>query len=198
MPAGPAPCISIHSQIATSDPVRRLRILTPLPSLQEPGIEASRLVDLEACCRAVALLQGTAADDLDGPDQDASGQNVHVDAELGSNPGFFVGFDPVAPGVDVNPFPDVGSLGPDLDALVPQEDQLSPGLSDAEGSHDPEPFQSLRGSNPRRCQSLRHPLPRSPLELPPGRHSHQTRSSPRSSSSRRFRAESADRSGSRR
>jgi hypothetical protein len=36
---------------------------------------------------------------------------------------------------DVYPFPDIGSLGPDLDGLVTQEDQLCPRLSDAEGSH---------------------------------------------------------------
>src|SRR5208337_3582598 len=35
-----------------------LKILSPLRSIQKPGIEASRLVYLEAGCLAVALLQG--------------------------------------------------------------------------------------------------------------------------------------------
>ncbi len=70
-----------------------------------------------------------------GPDQEASGQTTYVDSELGGDSGFFFGFDPIPPGVDVNPFPDIGSLGPDLDGLVTKDDQLYPGLSDAEGTH---------------------------------------------------------------
>jgi hypothetical protein len=36
----------------------------------------------------------------------------------------FVGFDPAPPGVDMYPFPDIGSLGSNLDILVTQDDQL--------------------------------------------------------------------------
>ena len=64
------------------------------------------------------------ADDLNGPDQDASGQTIYVDAELGGDPGFIFRFDPVSPGIDVNPFPYVGWLGLDLNGLVTQDDQL--------------------------------------------------------------------------
>ena len=42
---------------------------------------------------------------------------------------------PVEPGIDENPLAEIRSTGPDLDRLVTQEDQLSPGLSDAEGTH---------------------------------------------------------------
>ncbi len=65
-----------------------------------------------------------AAVDLNSPDQDASGQTIYVDAELGGDPGFIFRFDPVSPGIDVNPYPNVGSLGPDLDGLVTQDDLL--------------------------------------------------------------------------
>ena len=55
-----------------------LKILSPLRSIQKPGIEASRLVYLEAGCLAVALLKGAASADLDGSDQDASWQTIYV------------------------------------------------------------------------------------------------------------------------
>ena len=53
--------------------LRRLKILSLLRSLQKPGKEDRRLVYLEAGCPAIALLQVATADDLEGPDQDASG-----------------------------------------------------------------------------------------------------------------------------
>ena len=135
MPAGSASCAfdslpdrHVRPGLASEDshpalvaPTARHRSLTPRRS-------RSTL----PCCRSSPR---TVAEDLDGLDQDASGQTIDIDAELGGDPGFFFRFDFVSPGVDVNPFPDVGSLGPDLDGLVSQEDQLCPGLSDAEGSY---------------------------------------------------------------
>jgi hypothetical protein len=60
-----------------------LKILRSLGSFQEPGEEASRLAEVKARRLAVGHFQGATADDLDGPDRDASGQSIHVDAELG-------------------------------------------------------------------------------------------------------------------
>src|SRR5271157_3401149 len=114
---------------------RLQQILSPLGSRQEPGIEAMSLCDLEASRLAIILFQRETSLDLYGPNQDAPRQAVHVDLELLGNTGFLCWFDPVQPGIDENPLTEMRSPGPDLNDLVPQEDQLCPGLSDAQGSH---------------------------------------------------------------
>jgi hypothetical protein len=81
-------------------------------------VETSPVVYLETGCFAVAHLQGAAADDLDRSDQHASGQTIHVDVEPGGDPGYFLRFDPVLPGIDPDPFPEMGRLRPYLDGLV--------------------------------------------------------------------------------
>ena len=53
-----AACRINPRSIFRQSPVHILKILSPLRSIQKPGIEASRLVYLEAGCLAVALLQG--------------------------------------------------------------------------------------------------------------------------------------------
>ena len=169
--------------------LRLLKILSPFRSYQQPGIEAT-FADPEACCLAVASSSGRQPTISTVPTSTPLGSPFTSMPNLG-DPGFFVGFDPVPPGVDVNPFPDIGSLGSDLDGLATQDDQLCPGLSDAEGSHCTPSF------NPRRCRSSLRFLDLLRRFLP-GRHSRRIRSSPRSSSSRRSRAGSAGRSGSRR
>src|SRR5271157_5126733 len=114
---------------------RLQRILSPLGSRQEPGIEAMSLCDLEASRLAIILFQRETSLDLHGPNQDAPRQAVHVDLELLGDPGFLCRFDPVQPGIDEYPLSEMRSLGPDLNGLVSEEDQLSPGLSDAESTH---------------------------------------------------------------
>jgi len=58
-------------------------------------------------------LQRFAPSDLDCSHNEPSGRGVYVYAELGGDPGFFLRFDPVQPGIDENPFPDVGAMGDD-------------------------------------------------------------------------------------
>src|SRR5271157_1945571 len=105
--------------------------------------------DLEAGCLAIILFQRYASLDLHGPNQDAPRQAVHVDLELLGDPGFLCRFDPVLPGIDENSLSEMRSLGPNLNGLVSEEDQLSPGLSDAEGSHVAHSKQTMR----RRCKT---------------------------------------------
>src|SRR5271157_2721202 len=91
--------------------------------------------DLEAGCLAIILFQRLASLDLHGPNQDAPRQPVHVNSVFLGDPGFLCWFDPVQSGIGEYPLSEMRSLGPDLNGLVSEEDQLSPGLSDAEGSH---------------------------------------------------------------
>ena len=91
--------------------------------------------DLEAGCLAIILFQRQASLDLHGPNQDAPRQAVHVNSVFLGDPGFLCRFDPVEPGIDENSLTEMRSLGPDLNGLVSEEDQLSPGLSDAESTH---------------------------------------------------------------
>ena len=87
-------------------PLRLLQNLGTLRSIQHPGVEASPVVDLEARRFAVTPAQVSAADDLDRPNQHASGQSIDVDAELGGDPRLFFRIDPTLPGVDVDPLPE--------------------------------------------------------------------------------------------
>src|SRR5208282_5874193 len=98
--------------------------------------------DLEAGCLAIILFQRYASLDLYGPNQDAPRQAVHVNSVFLGDPSFLCRFDPVQPGIDEYPLSEMRSLGPDLNGLVTQDDQLCPGLSDAEGSHSTRSFQS--------------------------------------------------------
>ncbi len=60
---------------------------------------------------------------------------VNVQAELSGEPSFFLRFDTLEASVDVDAFPPlVVPHGAGFDGLRHQ-DQLRPGLSDAEGSH---------------------------------------------------------------
>ena len=77
----------IYEQVGLSERVeedrlrvflRRLKILSPLRSLQQPSIEASDVDYIEAGCLAVALLKGAAAAGLDGSNQVASWQTIYV------------------------------------------------------------------------------------------------------------------------
>src|SRR5271157_713099 len=111
------------------------QVLSPFGTRQEPGIEAVSFGDLEAGCLAIILFQRYASLDLHGPNQDAPRQPVHVNSVLLGAPGFLCWFDPVQPGVDEYPLSEMRSLGPDLNGLVSEEDQLSPGLADGEGTH---------------------------------------------------------------
>ena len=61
--------------------------------------------------------------------------STSIFSKLLGDPGFLCWFHPVQPGIDANSLSEMRSLGPDLNGLVSKQDQLCPGLSNAQGSH---------------------------------------------------------------
>jgi hypothetical protein len=57
---------------------RLQKILSPLRSIQKPGIEASRLFILKQAALPSLFSKGAASADLEGSDKDASWQTIYV------------------------------------------------------------------------------------------------------------------------